>query len=94
MFILELLEFILTHNAFIFDRSHYLQMQGMAMWTTCALSYANLYLGEWELTIFGSEDLSMYFCHISLWRRYIDDILIFWNGPSDVPFGICEQTQL
>lgn len=46
--VFELLEFILTHNEFMFDGSHYLQVQGEAMGTTCALLYANLYLGGWE----------------------------------------------
>lgn len=77
MFILKLLEFILTHNAFIFYCFQYLQMQGVAMGIICALFYAKLYLGGWEWTIFGSEDLSMYFRYVSSWQRYIDDILIF-----------------
>lgn len=72
-FILDLLLFELTHNAFLFNGSHYLQVQGVAMGTTFAPSYANLYLG-------GLEDMAVYLNQITLWRRYIDDILIFWSG--------------
>lgn len=48
-FILKLLDFVLTHNTFIFD--------GVAMGTPCAPGYANLYLGAWEHELFSSEGL-------------------------------------
>lgn len=44
-FVLQLLSHILTKNVFSFDGSHFLQVQGVAMSTCCAPSYANLYLG-------------------------------------------------
>ncbi|KAM9320087.1 uncharacterized protein PAF06_004553 [Gastrophryne carolinensis] len=39
IFILRLLEFVLTHNFFLFNGSLYHQVQGTAMGTTCAPSY-------------------------------------------------------
>lgn len=50
------------------------------MGTSCAPTYANLFLGWWESQIVFSDDLSNYTSHILFWGRYIDDILIFWDG--------------
>lgn len=83
-FILELLNFILTHNTFIFNGQLYTQSQGTAMGTTCAPSYANLFLGWWERDLFRRDDLSIYMCHIIQWHRYIDDIIFFWTGTDDM----------
>lgn len=47
-FILELFGFILEHIFFLFDGKMYKQRRGTAMGTTCALTYANLFLGWWE----------------------------------------------
>ncbi|CAH2324775.1 Hypothetical predicted protein, partial [Pelobates cultripes] len=41
----DLLKFILTHNFFLFQNKYYHQVQGTAMGTSCAPSYANLHLG-------------------------------------------------
>ncbi|XP_073460898.1 uncharacterized protein [Aquarana catesbeiana] len=83
-FILASLEFILNHNFFCFDGSHYLQVQGVAMGTCCAPSYANLYLGEWEHSLLVQESLSVYMRHVITWRRYIDDIFMIWDGPTEL----------
>ena len=79
-FILDLLRFILTRNVFLFGLSHYFQVQGVAMGTMCAPSYANLYLGGWEKELFSRDDISMYLSHVISWYRYIDDILLLWSG--------------
>lgn len=54
-FLLSALEFILQHNDFTLNGSHFLQVQGVAMGTLCAPLYGNLYLGEWECMIGQSE---------------------------------------
>ncbi|XP_073521541.1 uncharacterized protein [Phyllobates terribilis] len=78
-FILELLEFILTHNFFVFKDRPYLQLQGTAMGVSCAPSYANLFLGLWErdtvLETPGHES-------VISWSRYIDDVLFIWQGST------------
>ncbi|XP_077344465.1 uncharacterized protein LOC143988608 [Lithobates pipiens] len=79
-FVVDLLEYILKHNVFVFDSTHYLQVQGVAMGTKCAPSYANLYLGGWEKETFSREDLSPFLDKIISWFRYIDDVLFFWAG--------------
>ncbi|CAJ0941415.1 unnamed protein product [Ranitomeya imitator] len=75
-----LLEFILTHNCFIFNKKFYLQKQGTAMWASCAPSYANLFLGAWEREIFSSNPVPGSE-NIHHWMRYIDDVWFIWEGP-------------
>ncbi|XP_056423852.1 uncharacterized protein LOC130362821 [Hyla sarda] len=80
--ILELLSFILTRNFFIFKGVFYLQLQGTAMGAACAPSYANLFLGLWERTLFTSDTCPLAEKVLS-WGRYIDDILFIWQGTLD-----------
>ncbi|OCT93164.1 hypothetical protein XELAEV_18016229mg [Xenopus laevis] len=44
-FRLEAIEFLLSHNFFLFDKQYYLQKQGTKMGAKFAPSYANLYMG-------------------------------------------------
>ncbi|XP_073508111.1 uncharacterized protein [Phyllobates terribilis] len=81
--VVELLEYILTHNFFVFKDQFYVQKRGTAMGAACAPSYANLFMGYWERTIFGDEDAQM-MSSVPMWLRYIDDILFIWQGDGDV----------
>lgn len=76
--------FILTHNYFVFGGSHYLQVQGVAMGTTCAPPYANMYLAGWEHHIFSSDGLSKFDSFVFEWHRYIDYILLLWTRISEL----------
>lgn len=67
----------------MFQGSHFLQVQGVALETCCAPSYANLYLGEWECDSMTPEDLSQFSRHNNLWYRYIDDILV-WDSLEEL----------
>ncbi|XP_075707682.1 uncharacterized protein LOC142742114 isoform X2 [Rhinoderma darwinii] len=78
-FIVQMLEYILTHNFFVFNGCFYLQLQGTAMGAACAPSYANLFLGLWERNLF-SDDRGDSMARVLLWARYIDDILVIWKG--------------
>ncbi|XP_073408530.1 uncharacterized protein [Dendrobates tinctorius] len=77
--LLELLQFVLTHNFFVFKDQFYRQRCGTAMGAACAPSYANLFLGAWERSIFGDEGAPAA-SHVLCWHRYIDDVLFFWDG--------------
>ncbi|XP_056398325.1 uncharacterized protein LOC130293541 [Hyla sarda] len=81
-FILNLLRFALTHNFFLFGDLLYLQIQGTAMGAACAPSYANCFLGLWERRIFMLEPPAL-IEKVSLWGRFIDDILFVWHGSID-----------
>ncbi len=75
-FLLELTQFILQNNVFEFNGKFYRQVQGTAMGTRMAPSYANLFMQEFENSHI-LRDRSP-FLH-TLWR-YIDDILAIWTG--------------
>ncbi|OCT57705.1 hypothetical protein XELAEV_18003163mg [Xenopus laevis] len=87
-FILQALHFVLHHNVFLFNGIYYLQHEGVAMGAKCAPSYANLYLGEWEHYVFSAEEYEMYLGHVLRWHRYINDIMLIWQGPQTITKGI------
>ncbi|CAJ0946822.1 unnamed protein product [Ranitomeya imitator] len=72
-FLMELLEYALFHNYFVFKDRYYLQKRGVAMGAAFAPSYANLFMGSWEHDYVQSEDHAMTGA-IVLWMRFIDDI--------------------
>lgn len=47
-FLIDLFNFILRHNYFIFDGMYYRPVSGTAMGVCCAPSCAKLFLGWWE----------------------------------------------
>lgn len=68
-----LLEFVLQNNGFRFRNQHYWQINGTAMGTSCAPTYANLFMAALE------EKLKLRTNNATLWYRYIDDIIIIWE---------------
>ena len=72
----DLLGIVLKQNYFQFADKMYHQIQGTAMGTKMAPSYANIFMAELE-----EELLANYPITPLLWKRYIDDILCIWPGP-------------
>ncbi|KAM9311760.1 uncharacterized protein PAF06_009617 [Gastrophryne carolinensis] len=77
----KLLERAYKIKTLLEEKELYHQIQGTAMSTTCAPTYANSYLGHLEHTIWQDDNLKEYLDSVTTWMRYIDDILI-----------ICERT--
>ncbi|CAJ0966974.1 unnamed protein product [Ranitomeya imitator] len=77
-FIVDLLNFVLHHNYFLFDRTYHKQVSGVAMGARCAPAYANIFLGWWEETLFFCSQ--MFRDHIKHWYRFIDDVFFIWVG--------------
>ena len=78
--LLGLLKLVLTKNNFVFNGNNYLQVQGTAMGTRLAPSFANLYMGHFE-----DEFVYPYNPAPSLFLRYIDDIFLIWeHGPTSL----------
>ncbi|XP_070548155.1 uncharacterized protein [Ptychodera flava] len=71
--ITEMLEFILTRNYFQFDGKYFLQVQGTAMGSKVAPSYANITMGKLEKQILANCPTKP-----MQWRRFIDDIRFIW----------------
>ena len=72
--ILKLLELVLTKNNFDFNGKHYLQVNGTAMGTRVAPTYANLFMADFE-----DKHVYTYPLQPLVWFRYIDDCNIIWT---------------
>ena len=72
--ILEMLNFVLTCNNFEFAGKNYLQINGTAMGTRVAPTYANIFMSDFE------EEHVYPLQGIKLWLRFIDDIFMIFRG--------------
>ncbi|XP_071145079.1 uncharacterized protein [Mytilus edulis] len=73
--LIQLLTLVLKCNNFTFNGEHFLQVNGTAMGTKMAPSYANIFMGKLEQRILNSflyQPLS--------WFRFIDDIDMKWDN--------------
>ena len=64
---IHLLSFVLKNNICEFQNEHYLQLEGTAMGTPCAPTFANLYLTKHDTAGLMDKNIPIYY-------RYIDDI--------------------
>ena len=78
-FILECASIALKENFFQFENNFYLQTSGTSMGSTFAPSLACLYMFNFETTHI-LNDANPFRPNITTWKRYIDDVLITWNG--------------
>ena len=74
-----LIELVLKLNNFTFNGKHYLQINGTAMGTRMAPSYANIFMGRFESYILSNNPLSS----PTIWLRYIDDVFILWTDSDN-----------
>lgn len=76
--LLDLLEFTLRNNDFLFDDTPYLQIFGTAMGKKYAPALANIYLKDFDLKATSHPDF-----HPRLYHRFLDDIFFLWDqGPK------------
>lgn len=72
--ILELLELSQTKYDFEFNNEWYLQIHGTAMGKRFAPAYANIYMVDWERTVFPKcQKVPL------IYQRFLDDIFGIWN---------------
>ena len=72
-YLVELLTHVLKLNNFEFNGEHYLQVNGTAMGTRMAPSYANIFMGKLEKNLLDQAP------HRPLsWFRFIDDVETKW----------------
>ena len=71
----QLFDIVLRCNVFSFDGQVYQQIQGTAMGTRMAPSYANLFMDRFERAFLAQVPILPL-----VWKRYIDDILCIWPG--------------
>ena len=76
--LVQLLTLVLKHNNFTFNGEHFLQINGTAMGTKMAPSYANIFMGKLEKLIIQSAP------HKPLsWFRFIDDVDMKWTESEE-----------
>ena len=81
-FLLELAKIILTKNFFQYGGSYYLQTLGVSMGSSFSPSFSILTVARWEDEyIYSSKN--PFSTRISLWGRYIDDIICAFNGDEE-----------
>ena len=73
--LLEMLELVLKCNNFTFNGDHYLQINGTAMGTKVAPTYANLFMDHLESKHIYTHPLCP-----QIWKRFIDDIWGIFRG--------------
>ncbi|XP_078600510.1 uncharacterized protein LOC144875445 [Branchiostoma floridae x Branchiostoma japonicum] len=76
--ICQLLDNILNLNNFDFNEEHYIQIQGTAMGTRVAPSYANIFMGNFEERYVYKRTPRPW-----IWWRYIDDIFAVWTRSEE-----------
>ncbi|XP_066275237.1 uncharacterized protein [Branchiostoma lanceolatum] len=76
--ICDLLDRILNLNNFEFNGGHYIQVQGTAMGTRVAPSYANIFMGKFEEQHVYKRNLKPL-----VWWRYIDDVFAIWTHSEE-----------
>ena len=74
-----LISFILRKNSFVFGKKHYPQINGTAMGTRMAPSYANLFMAQLDESFLERSTCRRPF----VWWRYIDDIFLIWHHGED-----------
>ncbi|CAH2253519.1 Hypothetical predicted protein, partial [Pelobates cultripes] len=78
LFLIDSIRWILENNYFNFNSKFYLQLQGTAMGTRFAPSYANLFMSGWESeVIYNSHNWGT---NLVSYHRYINDIFFIWKG--------------
>lgn len=77
-YLMKLLEHILKLNNFVFDNKHYLQINGTAMGTKMAPSYANIFMGRLETRLLRHVPIKPF-----SWLRFIDDIEMKWTDTRE-----------
>ena len=67
-------EFVLKNNFFEFHGKIKQEISGTAIGVKCALTYACIFMDEFERTFLQTQDRQQL-----LWLRYIDDIFYIWT---------------
>ena len=71
----QLFDFVLKENVFSFNDKVFKQIQGTAMGTKMAPSYANIFMHEIEQGFLQTQTIKPL-----VWKRYIDDIFVIWTA--------------
>lgn len=79
-FIVDLTEWVLNNNVFLFQDAMYKQCKGTSMGASFAPEYAFLYLGLWEQEYVFNPERNCFKDNIKMYCRFIDDIFLLFKG--------------
>lgn len=75
-FLIKCVDFCLKNNYFWHNQKYYKQLTGVAMGAKFAPSVANAFMAQWEDSSVHTNTPPQ----LMLYKRYIDDLIIIWNG--------------
>lgn len=78
-FVMDLINWVLNNNFFQYGSQWFLQTKGVAMGTSFAPQFANLYLLTYETEVFSNPNNEW---KESFYRRYLDDIFVMTKNAS------------
>lgn len=79
MYVVSVTEFLLVHNFFSFNGDLFLQICSCPMGACFSPSFANLYMSWLEEDHLYATN-NPYRASIAWYGRYIDDLLLIWQG--------------
>ena len=79
----ELAEVVLKKNAFMFETNYYLQCKGTSMGSKMSPQFSSLYVAMFENEFVLNSDRNPFFHQVKLWKRYVDDVFVIWQGTTD-----------
>ena len=81
LFLIQLLQLVLTCNIFEFDKSLFLQACGTAMGTACAPNYATIMMHSIDVKIKNlARQVAAGRNPLILLKRFLDDLFMIWRG--------------
>ena len=78
--IIKITTIITQHNYFIFNNKYYTQPEGLPMGSPISSILAEIFIHDIEQTHILNEQNNKYANKIIYWYRYVDDILLLYNG--------------
>lgn len=78
-YLIRCLDLCLKNNYFWYEGKYYHQNTGVAMGAKFAPSVTNIFMAKWEEESIYRKPPK----ELSLYKRYIDDIIILWCGEKD-----------
>ena len=85
-FVLNAVSIVVKETTFKFDGQHYRSIQGTAMGTKMAPTYATLVMGYLERKLYDKfenhYDIEQQERFINNFKRFLDDCFLFWKNPA------------
>ena len=75
--LIKVIKGCVNQNYFRFNNKFYIQKKGLPMASSLSPILAEIYMNDFEKQLVSS---TKYKDNIKLWSRYVDDVLVIWEG--------------